>query len=239
MSVSGVAGTSAGTARADKQVRAHGTSTRLRRMAGGLSLLGAGSLTFAGFLVTPWEGSGGTGADLHTLASHATQAQVAALLLHFGYLLLVPVAFTLAYLARRRAGRLSATGLVLSVLGAGFSGLLVTDFFNLALAQQLPLATAVRVADAAKQLPMGAVLAKPTALAAIIGLVLLVVAAWRAGWISWWPTLVVFAGWVLAFSGTTLPRAGAGSALVFIGLAVIGWRVLRMTDAEWESGVPE
>ena len=46
------------------------------------------------------------------------------------------------YLSRRRAGRLSATGLVLSVLGAGLSGLLVTDFFDLALARQLPLGTA-------------------------------------------------------------------------------------------------
>ena len=105
-------------------------------------------------------------------------------------------------LSRRRAGRLSATGLVLSVLGAGLSGLLVTDFFDLALARQLPLGTAARVSDAAKQLPLGAVLAKPTAIAAIIVLVLLVLAAWRAGWIPWWPALVVFAGWVLAFSGT-------------------------------------
>ena len=237
MSVSGIAGTSTEAARADKRDRA-GVSTKLRRTAGGLPLLGAGGLTFAGFLVTPWEGSGGTTAELRTLAAHATQAQVAALLLHFGYLLLVPVAFTLAYLTRRRAGRLSATGLVLSVLGAGLSGLLVTDFYNLALAQQLPLGTAARVADAAKQLTLGAVLAKPTALAAILGLVLLAAAAWRARWISWWPVVVILAGWVLAFSGTTLIRAGAGSALVFIGLAVIGWRVLRMTDDEWESGVP-
>jgi hypothetical protein len=238
MPASGVAGTSTGSALTDERVEARGLSTRLRRRAGGLSLLGAGALTFAGFLVTPWEGPGGTSAQLRTIAAHATQAQVAALLLHFGYLLLVPAAFTLAYLTRRRAGRLSGTGLVLSILGAGLSGLLVTDFFDLALARQLPLGTAARVSDAAKQLPMGAVLAKPTALAAIIGLVLLVLAAWRAGWISWWPALVIFAGWVLAFSGTTLPRAGAGSALVFAGLAVVGWRVLSMTDDEWETGLP-
>lgn len=237
MSVSGIAGTSTGSARADERDGA-GVSTRLRRTAGGLSLLGAGGLTFAGFLITPWEGSGGTTAELRTVAAHATQAQLAALLLHFGYLLLIPAAFTLAYLARRRAGRLTVTGLVLSVLGAGFSGLLVTDFYELALAQQLPLGTAARVADAAKQLTLGAVLAKPTALAAILGLVLLCAAAWRAGWISWWPVVVILAGWVLAFSGTTLLRAGSGSALVFIGLTVVGWRVLSMTDDEWQSGVP-
>src|ERR1039458_3113769 len=59
------------------------------------------------------------------------------------------------YLSRRRAGRLSATGLVLSVLGAGLSGLLVTDFFDLALARQLPLGTAARGSGAGKQLALG------------------------------------------------------------------------------------
>ena len=238
MSVSENVAAGTGAAGVGEQVKRRSLSTALRRRAAGLSLLGAGALTFAGFLVTPWEGPGGTRADLRTIAAHAGQAQAAALLLHFGYLLLVPAAFTLAYLSRRRAGRLSATGLVLSVLGAGLSGLLVTDFFELALARQLPLGTAARVSDAAKQLPLGAVLAKPTALAAIIGLVLLVLAVWRSGWVSWWPALVIVAGWVLAFSGTTLLRAGAGSALVFVAFAVLGRRVLSMSDQEWESGVP-
>ena len=65
----------------DEQVKGRSLSTALRRRAAGLSLLGAGALTFAGFLVTPWEGPGGTRADLRTIATHAGQAQVAALLL--------------------------------------------------------------------------------------------------------------------------------------------------------------
>ena len=51
---------------------------------------------------------------------------LAAVVLHFGYLLLIPAAFALVHLARCGARRLTYTGLVLSVLGAGLSGLLVS-----------------------------------------------------------------------------------------------------------------
>ena len=71
MSVSGDVGTSTGPAPMGERANAHGLTTAVRRRAGSLSLLGAGALTFAGFLVTPWEGPGGTRADLRTIAAHA------------------------------------------------------------------------------------------------------------------------------------------------------------------------
>ena len=166
------------------------------------------------------------------------QAQLSAVILHFGYLLLIPAAFALVHLARRGARRLAYTGLVLSVLGAGLSGLLVSDFFELSLAQHLPLADAARVDDAGKQYALGALIAKPTALAAVLGLVLLAVAVWRAGWVSWWPAVVLLVGWVVAFSSDTLLRGGVGSGLVLVGLAALATRVLRASDGEWEDGRP-
>jgi hypothetical protein len=213
-------------------------SARLPRIAAGLSLAGAGVLIFAGFLMTPPEASSATTAGLRTLAAHPAQAQIAAVVLHFGYLLLIPAAFALVHLARRRARRLSYTGLVLSVLGAGLSGLVVSDFFELSLAQHLALTTAARVDDAGKQYALGALIAKPTALAAVLGLVLLAVAVWRAGWVSWWPAAVMLVGWVVAFSSNTLLRGGVGSGLVLVGLATLGARVLRASDGEWEDGQP-
>jgi hypothetical protein len=158
--------------------------------------------------------------------------------MHFGYLLLVPTAFALVRLARRGARRLSYTGLVFSVLGAGLSGLLVTDFFSLALAQHLPMASAVRVSDAAKQYGLGALIAKPSALAAVLGLVLLAVAAWRAGWVSWRPAAAMFVGGVIAIGGNSLVLAGVGSGLALFGLVALGVRVLRSSDSEWEDGLP-
>ena len=213
-------------------------SARLPRIAAGLSLAGAGVLIFVGFLLTPSQASSATAVGLRTLAAHPAQAQVAAVILHFGYLLLIPAAFALVHLARRDARRLAYTGLVLSVLGAGLSGLLVSDFFELSLAQHLPLADAARVDDAGKQYVLGALISKPTALAAVLGLVLLAVAVWRAGWVSWWPAAVMLVGWVVAFSGSTLLRGGVGSGLVLVGLATLAARVLRASDGEWEDGQP-
>jgi hypothetical protein len=229
--------TAPGTGAARTSEAAEG-SIRLRRTAAGLTIVASGVIIFAGYLATPYGRSSAEIAQLRTVAAHPMQTQVAAVLLHFGYLLLVPTAFALVHLARRGARRLSYTGLVLSVLGAGLSGLLVTDFFSLALAQQLPLATAARVSEAAKQYGLGVLIAKPSALAAVLGLVLLAAAAWRARWVSWWPAAVLFVGWVVAISGDTLVRAGVGSGLVLVGLAALGVRVLRMSDGEWEEGRP-
>jgi hypothetical protein len=216
---------------------AGGGSARLPRTAAGLTMAAAGVIIFAGYLVTPY-GNSAEAAELRTVAAHPMQTQVAAVLLHFGYLLLVPTAFALVHLGRRGARRLSYTGLVFSVLGVGLSGLLVTDFFSLALAQHLPIASAVRVSDAAKQYSLGALLAKPSALAAVLGLVLLAVAAWRAGWVSWWPAAAMLAGWIVAIGGNALVPAGIGSGLILLSLVVLGVRVLRMSDGEWEDGRP-
>jgi hypothetical protein len=212
-------------------------SARLPRIAAGLTIVSTGVIIFAGYVATPYGGFT-QAAELRTTAAHPMQTQVAALLLHFGYLLLVPTAFALSHLARRGARRLSYTGLVCSVFGAGLSGLLVTDFFSLALAQHLPLGVAVRVSEAAKQYSLGVLIAKPSALGALLGLVLLAAAAWRARWVSWWPAAAILIGWVVAIGGNSLVLAGAGSGIVLLGLAALGVRVLRMTDIEWEDGQP-
>lgn len=232
----GTAATTAAPAVID-DTRRHGT--RLARVTAGLCIAGAGALIFAGFVATPWQGSSATIATMRTYLAHPMQTQIAAVLLHFGYLLLIPAAFALARLARRGARRLSHTGLVLSVLGAGLSGLLVTDFYELAMAQHLPLATAVSLADSTKHYALGFGLIGLTSnVGAILGLVLLAVAAWRARWVSWLPAAAILAGWVVAFMGNTLLFGGVGSGLVCVGLALLGARVLRADDAEWEAGRP-
>ena len=93
------------------------------------------------------------------LAAHPGQAEIAATLLHFGYVLLLPAALGLMHLARRATPKLAHVGGALAALGlATLPGLLVTDFYDLALAQALPRSQSVAISDAAQQGWAGAVM---------------------------------------------------------------------------------
>ena len=209
--------------------------TGLRRRVAGVSIVAAGVVTLAGFLTCPWENTAGEGAYLQSLLSNPPMAMLSMVLLHYGYLLFVPAVFVLARLARRRSPRLAAAGLVLGVLGSGLSGLLVTDAYDLSLAQHLPSAQALAVEDGIS-LPGMLAIALPSAFGTILGLVLVLAAMWRARWVSWVPMILMLAGWAVGYGAHTLVRAGAGATLVAIALVIAGVRVLRMTDEEFETG---
>jgi hypothetical protein len=211
--------------------------TRLRRIASGAAVVAAGVVTLAGFLTCPWENAPGPDAYLQSLLSNPPMAMLSMVLLHYGYLLFVPTVFVLARLARRRSPKLAGTALVLGVLGSGLSGLLVTDAYDLSIAQHLPFAQALAVEDGIS-LPGMLAIALPSAFGTILSLVLVLAAMWRARWISWIPMAVMLAGWVLGYGAHTLVRAGSGAALVAIALAMVGIRVLRMSDQEFATGEP-
>src|SRR5262245_8966237 len=105
--------------------------TRLRRRASAIAAFGAAGLGLAGFLSCNWENAAGQTAYLQSLIDAPTQSMISMVLLHYGYLLFVPLAFVLARLARRGSPWLAGIGLVLSILGAGLSGFLVTDAYDL------------------------------------------------------------------------------------------------------------
>ncbi len=209
--------------------------TRLRRRASGAAIVAAGVVTLAGFLTCPWENAGGQDAYLHSLLSNPPMAMLSMVLLHYGYLLFVPTVFVLARLARRRSPKLAAAAVVLGVLGSGLSGLLVTDAYDLSIAQHLSLAQAVAVEDGIS-LPGMLAIALPSAFGTIFGLVLVLAAMWRARWTSWLPMVLMLAGWVIGYGAHTLVRAGSGATLVAIALVTVGVRVLRMSDQEFASG---
>jgi hypothetical protein len=223
-------GTAARTAGGDVE-----RGTRLRRRATGVTAVAAGVVTLAGFLTCPWENLPGQDAYLQSLLSNPPMAMLSMVLLHYGYLLFVPTVFVLARLARRRSPRLAGAGLVLGVLGSGLSGLLVTDAYDLSIAQHLPVAQALAVEDGIPLQGMLAV-ALPSAFGTILGLVLVLAAMWRARWISAAPVVLMLAGWVIGFGAHTLLRAGTGATLVAAALVLVGVRVLRMSDQEFATG---
>ena len=215
------------------------SGTSFRRRVAGLTFIGAAAVTMAGILATPFENGSGEATYLRSLADHPKQAIIAAVLLHFGYLLFVPASFVMARLARRGARKLSYVGISLAVLGAGLSGLLVTDLYDLSIAQHLgatggaPVSNMTGVPLAGLGfVTMGAM----TAMGAIFGLVLLAVAMRRARLAPLWPAIAIAVGFIVGYGGHTLARTASAFAVLCVGIAFLGIKVLRMSDERFDHG---
>jgi hypothetical protein len=211
---------------------------RFSRTVAAVALILAPVITLAGMLATPWEKEATTASYHDALAAHPGQAQLAALLLHFGYLLLLPAALGVMHLARRSTPKLAHVGGVLAVIGLStLPGLLVTDYYDLALAQALPRSQSVAIADSAGSGWEVAVLLATTIAPMFFGLVTLMVAAFRAGVVRFWAPIAVAVGWILPFaSGTGIVPASAGAVLIGVALVPLGVRVARMSDQAWAEG---
>lgn len=209
------------------------------RRGAGLATLLSGLLVFVSILMIPFDGVGSEG-YLRSNAEHPDAIRWAAVVLHYGFLLLVPSAFGLAHLARRGSRRLSNLGLLLAVLGSGLSGLMAVDFYDLAVATTLPMDQAVKVYDAAGATAGAAplLIQLPSVVGTLVGSVLLAVAFCRAGFVRWPVPVLLLAGWV-TFLATAqhFVGAAAGTALIAVATALLGIRVLYASDAEWDSGV--
>ena len=207
---------------------------RFRRIGGGLSLLAAGTLIFASLAMIPYENN--TEAQyLQTGVDHRSNILWAAVVLHYGYLLLLPASLTLVRLARRSLRKLSLVTTVLAGLGAGLSGIVVLDFYDVALANGLPADEALRIYDLAANYGQGALIALPSIVGLVLGINLALFAAWRARAIPVFPLVLSVVGWLVFtfFSGDAwLPSLGTG--LVAIGMAWAGVIVLKMRDQVWD-----
>ena len=213
--------------------------TTLRRRATGAAFLGAAAITMAGILATPFENGSSETAYLKSLAEHPKQAMVAAVLLHFGYLLFVPAAFAMARLARRGARKLAAIGISLAVLGSGLSGLLVTDLYDLSVARHAGVAAGAHISnmDGVPLAPLGFLtMGLLTSLGMTVGLVLLAIAMRRARLAPIWPAIAIFAGFAVGFGGHTLLRTAVSFGATCVAIAFLGIKVLRMSDERFAYG---
>jgi hypothetical protein len=207
---------------------------RFRRIGGALSLLASGTLVFISLLMIPYENQTPE-AYLQTGVDHQSNILWAAPVLHYGFLLLLPAALTLVRLARRRARKTALAAMVLAGLGAGLSGLVAVDFYDVALANALPMDEAIRIFDLASSYGQGTLIALPSVLGMAIGTNLAVFAAWRARAVPLMAVVLSVVGWVVFtfFSGDAwLPSVGTGLAAA--GLAWCGVIVLKMRDEAWD-----
>ena len=161
-------------------------ATRFRRRATGAAAVVGGLLTAAGFAATVWETAPGKSAYLDSLVVDPLRSQVAAVLLHYGYMGIVPMLLALAAMTRSRWRIGGNVGLALSLPGAfAVTGMLVTDFYDLAIRQSLPAGQAAAVSDAAEELPLAALIGGPLIMLTFVGMTVLGLSAWRAGFVHW------------------------------------------------------
>ena len=161
------------------------------------------------------------------------------MLLHFGYMMFVPVLVALAAMTRRRNVKLGNAGLILGGIGAiSLPGALVTDFYDLAIRQSLPNdAVAVRVSDKAGSYGLAQTDDVPDADGTHARHRVLLVAAWRANWLPVYLAPVFVVGFLApAFLGHGWVVNVVPSAVALAAMAVVGVRVLRMTDREFATG---
>ena len=212
-------------------------ANNFRRTALGLCLIGGPFVALVGGLLTPWEEADTTAAYLTALAGNPVRAQASAVLLYFGYLLMAVGVFGMLHLLRRRAVVLGHVAGALAIWGwVSLPGMLSVDFYDLSLSASADRQEAIAISDKAGGYAGAAVMGVPVLLG-IVGLFLLVLALWRAGFVPAWTPVVLFVGTVVSFVGP--PNAvffTAGTAAWLVSLGHIGLKMLGMSDEEWERG---
>jgi hypothetical protein len=196
-----------------------------RRLTAAL-LLAAAALMTVGLAVTPWEPDHSVTAYHDTLAAHADRSQVAAIVLYAGYVLLVPAAFGLVAGAGGRGGWATRIGAVVSVVGlVGLPGLIITDAFDLALAQHLDRETSVRISENAASSALAIVMTAPAGVGLMLGTTLLVAGLWRARVVPVAAPALVLLGWVVPMIGFSVEFIVAGALLFLAGCAIVATRL--------------
>ena len=212
-------------------------ATRFRRTVLGLCLIAGPLVAWIGGLVPQWETEETTAAYLQTLAESPVRAEVSAVLLYFGFLLTAVGIFGMIHLLRHRAVVLGHVGAVLAVWGwVTLPGLLVTDFYDLSLAEYGNRQDAIAISENAGNYVGGVILGIPVLLG-MVGLVLLGLALWRANLVPAWVPVLLLANVIQNFVAPQGAVSWAvGTATWLIALGYVGLKILRMSDDEWERG---
>ena len=117
-------------------------------------------------------------------------------------------------------------------------GLLVSDFYDLSLAQWRYRQDAVAISERADSYVGSAILGIPVMLG-LLGLVLLLVALWRAGFApAWVPTVFLLGSVASSFGPSSLLTFTLGIASCLATLGYVGLKILKISADEWKHGVP-
>ena len=213
--------------------------SRTLRIAAGAALVAGPVLWAAGMWTSP-PAAGTTDVDYITsLGRDGTITQVSALFLHYGNLLIGLGVLAAASLVRGPKGsRLTVIGAILTALGfTNVSGMLLSDWWNLSLAQHVPIDQAAQVFAGFKDSSL-LFLWNGFEMASLLGTILLLVGLARAGVLAWWNLAIFVAGFAgLLFVPWDLPKLSALAVLVgFSPFAMIGIRLLQRAGIRFGIG---
>ncbi|MFI6792993.1 hypothetical protein ACIBG4_37235 [Nonomuraea sp. NPDC050383] len=209
-----------------------------RRVAAGTVLIVAPLLQAVAVVVDP--GTWGDDREAVSYGDNPALAQTESALYHWSWMLMAVAALGLAHLTRRKATRLGHIAGAATVIGyISTSALLMSDPVEWWLGRHYPPEQAQKILDEMLNLP-GVVIGfhMPWIFFAVLGLPLLTVAVWRAGFVGWWVPLLVFIGYVASFPLEYGPATVAFWALPVIGLGWTGLKILRMGDEAWVAYYP-
>ncbi|GAA3125969.1 MULTISPECIES: hypothetical protein [Nonomuraea] len=206
-----------------------------RRVAAGVLLIVAPLLQAVAVAVDP--GTWGDEREAVSFGANPALAQAQSVLYHWSWMLMVVAVIGLTHLTRRRATRLGHVGGALAVIGyLQLSGLLIVDPVEWWLGRHHSPEEAQRILDEMMDLPgvtFGFQL--PWMFLGFVGLPLLTVAVWRAGFAGWWVPVLVAAGYLGGFLVSYGPLTVPLWAAPAVALGFLGLKVLRMGDDEWAA----
>ncbi len=207
----------------------YSSALRIRRWAIILAALFSGALVFVSMLVDPVPDA--SGAELIRGYSENPLLQgVHTNLIHYGYALFAPVAFSLVGLVRGRGAWLANVAGLLAVMGlTTLPGLVVIDYHDVATANVAGVAVAAAASDAVATLPGFLPIIVPALLCSALALPLATIAAWRDRVLHWSVPLAL----VLSIGGMPLVPARVGFGLLALAMAWLAYALWRVPAARW------
>ncbi len=208
------------------------TTTTVRRIAAGLTLIGALLVGLSSTLVTPRFSSGMEG-ELAFVAAHPTRYSAGFLLVLLTFFLLGPAIFALLPLLRRRGALLAHVGAPLALVGCYFHGAIIG--FALTEVPIAPRADALALSHVIYDHPVFMMVLMPF-FGFYLGYLLLTIALWRAGVIRWWIGAIIVVGLLSEFIGPSAWHPIPMFVGLLIGLGSVGRTILQMSDDAWVRG---
>lgn len=205
-------------------------ASRPMRWAAASALMAAPLLWAAGMLTSPEQDSMADADYISSLARDITQSEVSALFLHYGNLFIGLGILAAPTLVRgSRGALLTVVGSLLAALGfTNVSGMILSDWWNIAIGTLLPIDQAAEVFAMFKSSDLLWVW-NGTEMLSLVGPLLLLAGLARAGVLGWY-TLALLVGGVAALIviSPVMPQLTALAVLLgFSPFALVGIRLVQ------------